>query len=389
MPRNTFSRGKPSHFSEQPPTRPSNRLTGIKSHTPAPDNAFSPRGPGSSPAAATASTPVTASARAIAFADAGAADRSPTDQDLAEIHADINSWFAVHARDLPWREPGCSPWGILVSEVMLQQTPVVRVLPVWEEWMQRWPEPANLAAEPAGAAVRHWGRLGYPRRALRLHAAAGEICASHDGQVPASHEKLLGLPGIGSYTAAAVATFAFGQRQTVVDTNIRRVHARLFLGAALPAQALTAGEMRLAAALVPDDVATAVSWNAAVMELGAMTCTARSPKCGACPVKTRCAWLAAGEPAPTYTPKGQAWHGTDRQVRGAVVAVLRVAEHPVAAELFHTPAADLGYAPGGIDVPLASLHRLNSAPEQLERALSGLVTDGLAELSAGGYHLPG
>jgi A/G-specific adenine glycosylase len=200
--------------------------------------------------------------------------------------------------------------------------------------------------------------------------------------------KLLDLPGVGSYTAAAVAAFAFGRRETVVDTNIRRVHARLFLGAALPSQALTAAEMRLAAELLPDDAGTSVRWNASVMELGALVCTARAPKCSVCPVRGSCAWRAAGEPPPSYTPKGQAWHGTDRQVRGAVLAVLRLAERPVPAEMFQQAPADLGFAASGIGVPLAALHRLNSAPEQLERALAGLLEDGLAELHQGGYQLP-
>ena len=232
-------------------------------------------------------------------------------------------WFEANARDLPWRAADCTPWGVLVSEIMLQQTPVVRVLPVWEEWLRRWPEPADLAREPAGEAVRAWGRLGYPRRALRLHAAAVAIGASHGGKVPGTYPDLLELPGVGSYTAAAVAAFAFGRRETVVDTNIRRVHARLFSGAALPSPALTAAEMRLAAQSLPDDAGSSVRWNASVMELGALVCTARSPKCRQCPVSGSCAWLAAGEPPPTYTPKGQSWHGTDRQVRGAVMAVLR------------------------------------------------------------------
>ncbi|WP_307037965.1 A/G-specific adenine glycosylase [Arthrobacter sp. B3I4] len=278
---------------------------------------------------------------------------------------------------------------MLVSEIMLQQTPVVRVLPVWEEWLRRWPAPADLAGEAPGEAVRSWGRLGYPRRALRLHAAAVVIAQQHGGEVPGSYPELLELPGVGSYTAAAVAAFAFGRRETVVDTNIRRVHARLVTGTALPAPALSAGEMQLAARLLPDDGAASVRWNAAVMELGALVCTARAPKCGDCPVRGACAWLAAGEPPPTYTPKGQAWHGTDRQVRGAVLAVLRLAEAPVAPELLGRAPADLGFEAEGIGVPLAALHRLNCAPEQLERAVAGLLSDGLAELHAGGLRLPG
>jgi A/G-specific adenine glycosylase len=308
--------------------------------------------------------------------------------DLERLHQRITGWFAETARDLPWRESDCSAWGVLVSEVMLQQTPVVRVLPVWREWLERWPTPAGLAGEPAGEAVRSWGRLGYPRRALRLHAAAGAIVRDHHGKVPGTFAELLALPGVGSYTAAAVAAFAYGRRETVVDTNIRRVHARLVSGVALPAPSLSATEMRLAAELLPDDAGTSVRWNAAVMELGALVCTARAPKCADCPVRDSCAWLAAGEPPPAYIPKGQAWHGTDRQVRGAVLAVLRLAEDPVPAEMFQREPADLGFAAEGIGVPLAALHRLNSAPEQLERALAGLLGDGLAELHQGGYRLP-
>ncbi|MDQ0662001.1 A/G-specific adenine glycosylase [Arthrobacter ulcerisalmonis] len=308
--------------------------------------------------------------------------------DRESLHHRINSWFDGIARDLPWRKPDCSAWGVLVSEIMLQQTPVVRVLPVWHEWLKRWPTPAGLAGEPAGEAVRSWGRLGYPRRALRLHAAATAIVRDHGGQVPDTYAELLALPGVGSYTAAAVAAFAYGRRETVVDTNIRRVHARLVTGVALPAPTLTAAEMRLAAALLPDDDATSVRWNAAVMELGALVCTARAPKCAACPVKDSCAWLAAGEPPPSYVPKGQAWHGTDRQVRGALLAVLRLAESPVPPDMFQREPADLGFTPEGVGVPLAALHRLNSAPEQLERALAGLLADGLAEMHDGGYQLP-
>jgi A/G-specific adenine glycosylase len=312
----------------------------------------------------------------------------PAGDALAGLHAALDEWFRSHARELPWRDPGCSPWGVLVSEIMLQQTPVARVLPVWEEWLRRWPEPADLAEEPAGEAVRAWGRLGYPRRALRLHAAAVTIRDSHAGTVPATYAELLGLPGVGSYTAAAVAAFAYGRRETVVDTNIRRVHARLFGGVALPAQALTAAEMRLAAEVLPDGVEASVRWNASVMELGALVCTARAPRCAQCPVSGSCAWLAAGEPPPTYTPKGQSWHGTDRQVRGAVLAVLRVANFPVPPELLHRAPADLGFEPDGIAIPLAALHGLDAAPEQLDRALAGLLGDGLAELHLGGLRLP-
>ncbi|MEN2743792.1 A/G-specific adenine glycosylase [Sinomonas halotolerans] len=318
---------------------------------------------------------------------------------LARLHGAVADWFEAAARELPWRAPERTPWGVLVSEVMLQQTPVVRVLPVWREWMERWPRPADLAAEAPGEAVRAWGRLGYPRRALRLHAAASVIAAEHGGELPGTEEGLLALPGVGAYTAAAVAAFAFGHRATVVDTNIRRVHARLLGGDALPAPSLTAAEQRRAAALLPHDDDASVRWNVGVMELGALVCTARSPRCDACPVAHECAWRAAGEPPPSYVPKGQAWHGTDRQVRGAAMAVLRAAERPVARELFTAAPAPgtpgtlgtpprPGIAPGTVAAALARLHALNTGPEQLHRALEGLIADGLAVEVDGGLRLP-
>lgn len=312
------------------------------------------------------------------------------------MHSAIETWFAANARDLPWRG-GCSPWGVLVSEIMLQQTPVVRVQPVWEEWMRRWPTPAALAAEPSGEVLRAWGRLGYPRRALRLHAAATAMVEAFDGEVPGSYEELLKLPGVGSYTAAAVAAFAFGLRENVVDTNIRRVHARLVTGKALPSPSLTAAEMQLSARLLPADPAESVLWNAGVMELGALVCTARSPKCVLCPVQEQCAWIAAGQPEPDYIPKGQPWAGTDRQVRGAVMAVLRAAEQPVHLDLFVQPAADLavelesgldGAHRGPVRTALEHLHALNTDPGQLDRAIAGLLTDGLAQQSPAGLCLP-
>ncbi len=155
----------------------------------------------------------------------------------------------------------------------------------------------------------------------------------HGGEVPADYDALLALPGVGSYTAAAISVFAFGLRATVIDTNIRRVHARAVSGKALPSRSLTAAETRLAEALMPADTPTSCLWNAATMELGALVCTAKSPTCQLCPVEDLCAWVAAGKPEADYTPKGQSWHGTDRQVRGAVMAVLRAAHEPVERDL--------------------------------------------------------
>ncbi|WP_372699066.1 A/G-specific adenine glycosylase [Arthrobacter sp. JSM 101049] len=321
--------------------------------------------------------------------------------DLEALHHDVTGWFAAEGRDLPWRRPECSPWGVMVSEFMLQQTPVVRVLPVWEQWMERWPEPAALASEPSGEAVRAWGRLGYPRRALRLAEAARRITEEHGGRVPSTYADLLALPGVGSYTAAAISCFAFGIPETVVDTNIRRVHARLVGGRALPEPSYTAAEARLAAELMPsaghDGAELGCAWNAAVMELGALVCTARSPRCGECPVAGACAWVAAGRPEPHYTPKGQAWAGTDRQLRGAMMAVLRASDAPVEAALLVEVAsvdpvpAHVGAQSDPATEAEAALRRLRALPAadaQRRRCLQGLISDGLASETSHGVTLP-
>ena len=239
-------------------------------------------------------------------------------------------WYDEHARELPWRGTSASAWSVMVSEFMLQQTPVARVLPVHEAWLERWPTPADLAAEPTGEAVRAWGRLGYPRRALRLHAAATAVVEQHDGVVPAGYADLLALPGIGDYTAAAIASFAYGRRHVVLDTNVRRVLARAVSGVEFPAPAVTKAERDVASALLPDDAATAATWAVAVMELGALICTASNPVCGSCPVRATCAWLVAGRP-PYDGParKAQTWAGTDRQCRGRLLSVLRDSDSPV------------------------------------------------------------
>ncbi|MEO9324335.1 A/G-specific adenine glycosylase [Nocardioides sp. C4-1] len=285
------------------------------------------------------------------------------------LHDPVLRWYADHQRDLPWRRPEASPWSVLVSELMLQQTPVVRVLPVHEAWMERWPTPADLAAEPTGEAVRAWGRLGYPRRALRLHAAAAAIVERHDGEVPADYDDLIALPGVGDYTAAAVASFAFGRRHVVLDTNVRRVLARAVSGVELPHTSVTRAERDAAASVLPDDDATAATWAVATMELGALVCTAANPRCADCPVVDLCAWTAAGRPPYDGPPrKGQAWAGTDRQCRGRLMAVLRESVGPV-----HRSALDAVWS----DEP------------QRTRCLATLLTDGLvARTGPDTYALP-
>ncbi|WKN49068.1 A/G-specific adenine glycosylase [Nocardioides sp. Arc9.136] len=288
---------------------------------------------------------------------------------MSALHEPVLRWYGAHARDLPWRRPEASAWSVMVSELMLQQTPVARVLPVHEQWLDRWPTPADLAAEPAGEAVRMWGRLGYPRRALRLHAAATAIVERHGGEVPADRDALLALPGVGDYTAAAIASFAFGQRHVVLDTNVRRVLARTVGGVELPAQHVTRAEREAAVELVPEDEATAATWAVAVMELGALVCTAARPRCTECPVASLCAWRAAGHPAYDGPPRRvQTWAGTDRQCRGRLLAVLRDTEGAV-----HRSALDAAWADEA----------------QRLRCLAGLVEDGLAvRTDAGSYALP-
>jgi A/G-specific adenine glycosylase len=282
----------------------------------------------------------------------------------------VLTWYAEHARDLPWRRPDTSPWAVLVSEIMLQQTPVARVLPVYDAWLTRWPTAVALAAEPSGEAVRAWGRLGYPRRALNLHASARAIVERHDGEVPSEYDDLRALPGVGAYTAAAVASFAYGRRHAVLDTNVRRVLARLVTGVEYPPKTQTAAEARLAESLLPLEPTVAARWAVAVMELGALVCTARTPRCADCPLSADCTWRIAGKPAYDGPPRrGQSYAGTDRQCRGRLLAVLRHSSGPVGK---------------------AALDDVWDDARQRERALSALVEDGLIDpMEDGRYALPG
>jgi A/G-specific adenine glycosylase len=283
--------------------------------------------------------------------------------------AAVHRWYAANARDLPWRRAGVTPWSILVSEIMLQQTPVSRVLPAHAAWLQRWPEPAALAAATPADAVRQWDRLGYPRRAVRLHASAELIASQHGGQVPSSAEHLRSLPGVGSYTAAAVASFAYGQRHAVLDTNVRRVLARLVSGECLPRPAQTAAEVRLAESLLPADGRLAAQWSVGLMELGALICTAARPRCGDCPLSGQCAWLRRGQPPALARRTSASYHGSDRQCRGRLLAALRAASGPVPASVLDASWNDSA---------------------QRARALAALIDDGLVTRCADdSFALPG
>lgn len=304
----------------------------------------------------------------------------------------LNDWYRDAARPLPWREPGTTPWAVLLSEIMSQQTPVARVEPLWRQWVDRWPTPADLADAPTDEVLRAWANLGYPRRALRLRECAATIVERHAGAVPSDIADLLALPGVGGYTARAVASFAFGTAVPVVDTNVRRVHRRLVRGEYLQGPA-AARDLADVADLMPwvdaDPDLTrrgytgpqhdprrreeALGMCSSLMELGAVVCTARSPRCGECPVSARCRWLALGRPEPTDAARAQArsrvqkFEGTDRQVRGRIMAVLRSTDTAVG---FPDVAAD---------------------DAQRDRALASLLADGLVEVHdgpGGGYRLP-
>jgi A/G-specific adenine glycosylase len=282
----------------------------------------------------------------------------------------LTDWFAEQARDLPWRAPGCTAWGVLVSEIMLQQTPVARVEPSWLDWMARWPKPSDLAAATQADVLRAWGKLGYPRRALRLREAATVIARDHDDIVPSDVDTLLALPGIGAYTARAVAAFAYRKRCPVVDTNVRRVIARAVHGAGDSGPASTTRDLADADALLPDDDEHAAQLSAALMELGATVCTARNPRCADCPVFDACAWQQAGRPAYSGPAKPvQKFAGTDRQVRGLLLDVLRDTSSPV---------------------PKSRLDIVWSDAGQRDRCLDSLLVDGLVEQTTDGlFALPG
>ena len=306
--------------------------------------------------------------------------------DLSDLTGELLSWFRANYRDLPWRKspitsdsrteqerPGNPPsataaWGVLVSEIMLQQTPVARVEPVWRAWMQRWPTPAALASSSPAAVIRAWGRLGYPRRALRLHAAAAAIVERHGGVVPDDIESLRALPGIGEYTAGAVIAFAFGRPALALDTNVRRVLARHDAGQARPPGSVTVGERERALELLPTGVDGA-TWMAAIMELGALVCTARAPRCEVCPIAAGCRWRAAGYPDAEKAARRQPrYTGSDRQARGAILAMLRDSAGPVTGRRIEMSWPDA---------------------VQRDRALDSLVADGLVEpLPRGRYGLP-
>jgi A/G-specific adenine glycosylase len=270
---------------------------------------------------------------------------------MSSLHQPVRTWYKKNKRDLPWRSTDA--WGVLVSEIMLQQTPVARVLPIYIEWMKRWPTPAALAAATPAQIITAWGRLGYPRRALRLHECAKVISTQYKGRIPDTQSELRELPGIGDYTSAAIIAFAFDGRSLVLDINIRRLFARVIDGVEVPTAAPTKSERQDREKLIP--AKNPHVWAAATMELGALICTAKNPKCGQCPLADQCIWRSLDYPLSDQPKRTQSWHGTDRQCRGVIVQALR--ENPSLAK--------------------KEIMQLWDVPSQVEKALLTLLEDGL------------
>lgn len=289
--------------------------------------------------------------------------------------SELSAWFTRNGRELPWRLEHPGPWGILVVEVMSQQTPIHRVEPLWTAWMERWPTARDVARASRAEIIRAWGHLGYPRRSLNLQETARIVWQEHGGQVPTDEQGLLELPGIGPYTAAAVLAFGHGRRATVLDTNIRRVLTRTLEGVAAPPAHVRAAERERASALVPEDPPAATLWNAAVMEFGALVCTARAPLCEECPV-TSCLWREREYPRNGPERRSQPWQGTIRQLRGAIMAQARNAQEPLTSEEVHARVqAEHSWA----------------SHSAIEEALAGLTADALLEAGSAGeatYRLP-
>jgi A/G-specific adenine glycosylase len=276
---------------------------------------------------------------------------------MSSLHQPVLAWYKKNKRDLPWRNTDA--WGVLVSEIMLQQTPVARVLPIYIEWIKRWPTAAALAAATPAQIITAWGRLGYPRRALRLHECAKVISKQYRGRIPETESELRELPGIGDYTSAAIIAFAFEGRSLVLDINIRRVFARVIDGVEVPTAAPTKSERQEREKLIPSK--NPHVWAAATMELGALICTAKNPHCGQCPLADQCIWRSLDYPLSDQPKRTQSWHGTDRQCRGVIVQALR--ENPALSK--------------------KEIMQLWDVPSQVEKALLTLLEDGLVVAQKG------
>jgi A/G-specific adenine glycosylase len=259
------------------------------------------------------------------------------------------AWAEQNGRDLPWRHTR-DPWAILVSEVMLQQTQVSRVIPVWRAFLAQFPTAKECAAAPQAAVVTAWRGMGYNRRAVNLHRCAIAITDDHAGKVPDDLDALLRLPGIGAYTARAVLAFAFERRVGVLDVNAARVHARLNGRVVDQATADAATPSRRAWA-----------WNQAILDLGATVCTKRNPRCDVCPLTKQCAWRGNGADPAGIGSRQSRFEGSDRQGAGRLVDALR--------------AGSVSSAPNDLAVTMG----WPGDPERALRVAQSLVADGLAK----------
>ncbi|WP_322487923.1 A/G-specific adenine glycosylase [Chloroflexus sp.] len=303
------------------------------------------------------------------------------------IRADLLQWFTNDARDLPWRRTR-DPYAIMVAEVMLQQTQVDRVIPKYQAFLAAFPTIEALAAAPTADVIRLWAGLGYNRRAVNLQRAAQAIVTRHDGRVPDSVAALRALPGIGPYTAGAIACFAFEQDVAFLDTNIRRVVRRLCVGPDHAAAATEAELLAHAEALIPPGQGWA--WNQAIMELGALICTAASPACRRCPLRRHCRAYAAAVAADTALAETMAapalkrvaeprpaepFVGSRRWYRGRIIAALRA-------------------LPADTALPLSELGRqvrpdfVADHEEWLQQLVRDLARDGLLVITEQGVRLP-
>jgi A/G-specific adenine glycosylase len=322
-------------------------------------------GPGA-PATLQRQAPVQAASVQVAAVQMAAVQAAPVPAAPVPVAALQAVLLGRPLRDLPWRRTR-DPWAVLVSEAMLQQTQVSRVVPRWHAFLARFPTPAACAGAAVGEVVAEWSGLGYNRRAVALHGAAAACVARHGGQVPATLAELVALPGIGPYTARAVLAFAFEQDVGVVDVNAARVLARAVVGRRLSVRSA----QQVADASVPSGQGWA--WNQAVLDLGAAVCRKTDPLCDACPVAGWCAWRRAGGPDPAVGSAGTGgqqttFSGSDRQGRGRLVAALVAG--PVAV-------AGVAAACGWPD-----------DPPRASAVAAGLVADGLAVWRDGQLHLP-
>lgn len=307
---------------------------------------------------------------------------------LERVQGRVMGWFRANGRDLPMRRPEVSAWGTVVFEVMSQQTPIPRVQPIWERWMERWPTPAALSQARSGDVLVAWDRLGYPSRALRLKECASYIVEQYEGEVPSHVDDLLKLPGIGPYTASAVSSFHYHQRLPVLDTNVRRVIGRIFTGQAVPpSSSPTRAEIKFSWQCLPEDAQESAEWNVSVMELGALVCTSRKPTCHACPVADLCTWKAFDCPPPTVTRKSQGWKGSDRQARGQVMALLR--RRHSSGEEGRSHAGDTPSSLTTYEELLEAASLADGEETQAQRVINALVQDGLIRGNADtGFCLP-